>query len=313
MGMISKSAISDYGFGNQYTTTTSFGAQGGVSGGGFTAGESGSQAEGNNEYKKTIRPVTIKQATEATQAHPDADFKIDGAEVAQICIVGQVRNISQLTTFITYKLDDGTGEIEAKYWLERDALHAANPGGDDAMDTTGGGGGSTTAKSSATSQIVVGSYVKAWGKLATFNNRRNFTAHVIRPMKTNLNEFHCHFLEATAAHLYFSRGPLTAKGEAGGDKPGLEQGGTAAAAVAGAGAGSTAANGKVLPPMSPLARRLYQTLMETPQSNEGLHVQTLSGIMSLPVSEVYKAAEELLSNGLIFTTVDDNTWAILEF
>lgn len=33
----------------------------------------------------TLRPVTIKQIIDATQAHPDAEFRIDGAEVSQVC------------------------------------------------------------------------------------------------------------------------------------------------------------------------------------------------------------------------------------
>lgn len=34
--------------------------------------------------KDTLRPVTIKQVLEATQAHPDADFKLDGQEMTQV-------------------------------------------------------------------------------------------------------------------------------------------------------------------------------------------------------------------------------------
>lgn len=33
----------------------------------------------------TLRPVTIKQIIDATQAHPDADFKCDNSSLSQVC------------------------------------------------------------------------------------------------------------------------------------------------------------------------------------------------------------------------------------
>ncbi|KKZ66845.1 hypothetical protein EMCG_07450 [[Emmonsia] crescens] len=244
---------------------------------------------GGGYAKNSLRPVTIKQTLEATQAHGDADFKIDGTEVSQVTFVGQVRAISHLTTFVTYKLDDGTGEIEVKLWLEKNAV---NPTGDD-MDTG-------DAPRPSESEIQVNGYAKVWGKLNNFNNRRNFVAHVIRPI-TSMDEYHCHFLEATAIHLYFTR-----------EQAGGQQGEKPLADAANA-AGADPLGGKALPPMSPLARKVYETLSNTPQSNEGLHVQNLASLMGLPVGEVYKGGEELLSHALIFPTVDDNTWAILEY
>ena len=79
----------NYGYGGNYSTT-SYGAQGGADGGGFVAGsgESGSQDTpgGSKTYgKDTLRPVTIKQIIDATQPHPEAEFKIDGTEVTTVC------------------------------------------------------------------------------------------------------------------------------------------------------------------------------------------------------------------------------------
>ncbi|QSS58850.1 single-stranded DNA binding protein p30 subunit, partial [Histoplasma capsulatum] len=210
--------------------------------------------------KNSLRPVTIKQTLDATQAHGDADFKIDGTEVSQVTFVGQVRAVSHLTTFVTYKLDDGTGEIEVKLWLEKNAV---NPTGDD-MDTG-------DAPRSSESEIPINGYAKVWGKLNNFNNRRNFVAHVIRPI-TNIDEYNCHFLEATAIHLYYTRGPVG--GHLGNERP-------LPGATHPSGGGPLA--GKTLPPMSPLARKMYETLSNTPQSNEGLHVQHLASLMGLPV------------------------------
>lgn len=209
--------------------------------------------------------------------------------------VGQVRNISNLTTFVTYKLDDGTGEVEVKFWPDKDDVPDVDP-----MDT---GTGTGAEKPPQKQEVRVNGYARVMGKMGTFNNRRNVTALVVRPI-TDMNEFHCHFLEATAVHLFFTRGPQGGKPEGAG-------------AVGGATDGAVAAGGapgeKALPGMSPMARKMYQVMSSTPQSNEGLHVQQIATEMSVPVSEILRAGEELINLGQIYTTVDDNTWAILDF
>ncbi len=60
------------------------------------------------------------------------------------------------------------------------------------------------------------------------------------------------------------------------------------------------------------ARRVYQALRSSPQNNEGLHLQNIAAQLGMQVSEVLKAGDELVGHGKIYTTIDDNTWAILE-
>lgn len=35
--------------------------------------------------KDTLRPLTIKQILDAQQPHPDADFRVDGDTITQVC------------------------------------------------------------------------------------------------------------------------------------------------------------------------------------------------------------------------------------
>ncbi|EXJ65948.1 replication factor A2 [Cladophialophora psammophila CBS 110553] len=278
----------NYGYDNQYTT---YGAHGGADGGGFVAGEpQSSPAAGRGGYgRDTVRPMTIKQILDAEQPHPDADFRCDGEPFSQVTFVGQIRSISTQPTNITYKIDDGTGLIEAKQWIDGESTHAEK------MDLD-----------SNKPKLVEDGYCRVWGRLKAFNNKRHVGAHVIRPI-TDYNEINYHLLEATAVHLFFTRGPATAQSNG-------QQRDTAAAGMMGNGmrqdfAGAT--DGQ-LGQCSPLARRIFATLKNTPQSNEGLHVQMIAATMGLSTSEVYKGAEELVAAGKIFTTVDDNTWAILD-
>ncbi|KAI9367449.1 hypothetical protein BJX61DRAFT_304472 [Aspergillus egyptiacus] len=260
----------------------------------MTTSPAGGKTEGNNT---TLRPITIKQALDATQPYPEASYQIDGQDVGSIVFVGQVRNISTQATNVTYKLDDGTGEIEAKQWI--------TPGGDDSMDTTDDTGKDGKDRNG----IEVNGYAKVFGKLKTlFGDRKVINTHCVRPL-TDINELHFHFIEAAAVHLFFTRGPPPSAGGAGGRDATTTYGG---GGVDGGGAAATGGNDR-LPAMSPAARRVYNLLKNEPQSNEGLHVQLIAAKLGLPTPDVARAGDELLTAGVIFSTVDEQTWAILEY
>ena len=191
-----------------------------------------------------------------------------------------MRSISKQTTNVTYKLDDGTGIIEVKVWSDSDAP-------EDPMDTD------------SKSKVAEDVYCRVWGRIKAFNNKRHVGAHVIRPI-TDYNEINYHLLEATAIHLHFTQGP-----------PAGQTGGAKAVNGAGAQQGYDGGASNGLPSMSSYARKVFQALKST-DSNEGLHVQMLSQSTGMPPNDVYKGAEELLGTGIIFTTVDDNTWALLD-
>ncbi|KAK0311265.1 Replication factor A protein 2 [Friedmanniomyces endolithicus] len=285
-------------YSNNYTTT-SYGAQGGANGGGFMPG---SQSNGDNASttkrgygKDTLRPVTIKQLLDAHHPHPDAEyFMIDSSETTQVTFVGQIRNISLQTTNVTYKLDDGTGTIEVKVWIDAEAF-----GGEEGEGGGGGGKG----------KPVEQGYARVWGRLKAFNNKRHVGANIIRPIQ-DYNEVQYHLLEATAVHLHFSRGPPeqldSAKGQGNGAAAAAANGGAAQQQQGGAG-------GQLLPAgTSMAARKVYQAIRSTPQSNEGLHVQQIATAAGLEMAEVLRGGDELMNLGLIFTTVGEHTWALLE-
>lgn len=204
-------------------------------------------------------------------------------KLVQISFIGQIRNVSTQATNITYKLDDGTSLIEVKQWIDSDAADSAAPAYNEDQ------------------------YVRVWGRLKAFNSKRHVGAHVIRAVD-DYNEISMHLLEATYVHLFFTRGPPTgaAGGAGGGDGGGMfvDQGATNASGMG--------AMAKQLPPMTPMARKVLNLLQTTPQNNEGLHVNNIAQQLSVSSNDVFKAGDELLGMGLIYTTVDDETWAVLE-
>lgn len=162
--------------------------------------------------------------------------------------------------------------------------------------------------------MIENEWARVWGRLKAFNDKRHVGAHVIRPV-TDKMEITYHLLEATYVHLYFTRGPLEqpnkggANGQGGGNESYDGQGGN----QSGYGASDTTANGRAMPTVSQSARRVFSILQSSPQNNEGLHVQNIAASLQMNVADVMKAGDELLSHSMIFTTVDDNTWALLEF
>lgn len=246
-----------------------------------------SQAGGRGYGKDTVRAVTIKQILHAHHPHPDADFKIDGDVVTQLTFVGQIRNISTQTTNITYKVDDGTDIVEVKQWVDSEANQ-------DQMDTD-----------SSKPKLAEDGYCRVWGRLRAFHDKRHVQAHIIRPI-TDYNEINYHLLEATATHLFFTRGP---PGNAGDNaQRGMGQHGETDENQ------SMQGGGRGLPSnLTPRAKAVYTYLRNSPQSNEGQHVQLIASNLRMEVNDVYKAAEELVEAGLSYTTVDESTWAVLDF
>ena len=157
-------------------------------------------------------------------------------------------------------------------------------------------------------RLIENEWARVWGRLKAFNNKRHVGAHVIRPIADKM-EIQYHLLEATYVHLYFIKGPLDQikqENGADGNAYGQDQAGYG-------GSGDTTINGRQMPNVSVAARKVYQTLKNSPQNNEGLHVQNIAALVGMNVADVMKAGDELLSHSMIFTTVDDNTWALLEF
>ena len=232
--------------------------------------------------KDTLRAVTIKQLNEAQQPYPDAEFRIDNAEITQVTFVGQIRNISTQATNHTFRLDDGTGNIEVKQWIDPDSR--------------------TEGQDTKISGLVENAYARVWGRLKVFSEKRHVGAQVIRPI-TDHNEVQGHLLEATVQHLIFTRGPV-----GGGEGQGQGQGGQA-----NGGGENGHAGGKTLPAgMSVGARKIYACIQGAEQTNEGLHMQDIASRLGMELADVGKAGDELLTQGLIYTTLDDETWAVLD-
>ncbi|KUI68263.1 Replication factor A protein 2 [Cytospora mali] len=276
-------------------SNTSYGAKGGDNDGGFVYGGSQSGSQGGQGGAKgfadeSLRPVTIKQLLDLEEAYPGADFAIDGHPITQVTIVGQVRQVNPQPTNITYRLDDGTGVIDVKKWVDADKQEDADP------------------------KYALDQYVRVWGRLKSFNQKRHVGAHFIRAVD-DFNEVNYHLLESTYVHLYFTKGDPAAAAAAqngGVDGNAGGAGGDSMFVDSYAGNGGSESNAK-LAVCSPSAQRMFKFLAETPGGNEGVHLNLITSSTGMTTREVLNASDELLGQGLVYTTVDDETWAILDY
>ncbi|KAI1813206.1 replication protein A, subunit RPA32 [Poronia punctata] len=272
-------------YGGGYTSTSYGGAGGGggggEDGGGFMWGSQGGSQSGVKPINdESLRPVTIKQIIDAEPAYAgDASFRIDGLDVKQVTIVGMVRAINPQTTNITYKIDDGTGVIEVKQWLDAD-------------------------KGESDPAFKEEDYVRVWGRLKSFSNKRHIGAHVIKPVR-DFNEVNYHLLEATYVHLYFTRGGVPGGAAAGGMGAGGGGGDGGDSMFVDGGNGSYNS-------YTAKAKRMYDYLRKSGASTEGVNIHVIARESGMTVQEVMGAAEELLGYGTIYSTIDDETFGILE-
>jgi len=55
-----------------------------------------------------------------TATHEDDTYKVDGAELANIKIMGMVAAIEEHSTNFNFKVNDGTGVMDCKQWIDRE-------------------------------------------------------------------------------------------------------------------------------------------------------------------------------------------------
>ncbi|KAK0641640.1 putative replication factor-a protein [Cercophora newfieldiana] len=263
---------------------TSYGAQGGDDGGGFTMGgtQQGSQGGGSKFADDSLRPVTIKQLIESEESYPGGPLAIDGVPVTQVTLIGQVREIKEQTTNVTYRVDDGTGIVDVKKWIDAERSD---------------GGANTT--------FQLDTYVRVFGRLTAFNGKKHVGAHFIRAIE-DFNEVNYHLLDATYVHLYLTKGAPGAGGGGGGG----DAGGDGMFVDGSNGAHSAAPSRLNL--CKPNAKRVFK-FMQGASDNDGCGAAAIAQGTGMSVTEVIQAADDLLGQGLIYTTLDDETWAVLDY
>lgn len=264
-------------------------------GGGFMPSQSGA---GNNEYGTAaggggkraggqdggLQPLTVKMIEQAIQKPGDDAFYVDGLEINNVTLVGMVHNKDERNIDTSFMLDDSTGQIEIKRWID----------GQDSYEYT------------EMQSVQNSMYVRVHGHLRTFQNKLNVVAFSVRPI-TDFNEVTFHLLEVIYVHLSHTR----------------SKGGVVGAASALASPIATGQNGIYGPPKIPVAassipggnakeecQKRVHSIYEEPASlqiEQGLHVdQVVQRMVGFSRPQVREAIDFLVNEGYIYSTIDDD-------
>lgn len=132
------------------------------------------------QTRHTLSPVTIKQVNDATQPVIDGDFKIGNVTLNMISFVGVVRRVDNQTSAVTVTVEDGTGTIDIRKWIDDKVTLAA--------------------QEAEMYAAMENKYVYVTGALKVFNNKKAIQQAVIREI-TDHNQVLYHMLYAVSNHL----------------------------------------------------------------------------------------------------------------
>ncbi|KXS18114.1 nucleic acid-binding protein, partial [Gonapodya prolifera JEL478] len=268
---------------------------------------------------QTLRPLTIRQLLSASQPIPDQPFRLDGAELSQVTFVARILDVQEQSTNVTYKVEDGTGEAEVRWWLD-------------------GGEGDWMARRRA--QLVANTYCRIVGHFRSFNNKKSLVAFSVRPVE-DANEITYHNLAAISVHLYLTRGTPGVTGGAANTSDGLGSemdmgiygglgggmgmgggiGGMGSTGVGGSiGVGGGAPQPQYAQPAQSVDIRgdftpIQQAILRAAKrstTSEGVNIYTVANACRTFATEqdVRNAVEFLIGEGHLYSTIDDNHFKV---
>lgn len=110
-----------------YSIAMDYGNFGNYGDGGFN--QDAQYSEFNNSQRQLVRsaliPVTIKQIHDSTQPVPDGEFVINNVSLKMISFVGIIRKVDNFTSGVTVTIEDGTGSVDIKKWVDEAVVSAA--------------------------------------------------------------------------------------------------------------------------------------------------------------------------------------------
>ncbi|WFC93816.1 Replication factor A protein 2 [Malassezia brasiliensis] len=259
----------DNPFGQNYST-----GGGNMGGGGFFGGANGSQEGGRRVGTNSLRPVTVRQVLNASQPHSDAPFTFDNAELSQVTLVAWIQNISRNATNVSYTLDDGTGQLDVRQWI------------DNSMD-----------EGAKVDEFHTNEYVRVLGEVKSFNNKRSVTAASIARLEDH-NEYLFHQLDVIYTHLQLAKGSGASTKALGHNQDASAYDDTSVAIDA---------SSADLSHLTPLQRRIYSAITaEAPDYPEGVDVQQIvARCKNADPAQIQDAIDELANDGYIYQASDE--------
>ncbi|CAI9098488.1 OLC1v1035147C1 [Oldenlandia corymbosa var. corymbosa] len=250
--------------------------------GGFSATQNndGSLSSAKSRDAQPMLPVTVKQISDAVPSDDKATFVIDGVDVKHVMLVGMAFEKSQRVTDVSFVIDDGTGRINCHRWVN------------DTVDT------------SEVDLLSDGSYVRVHGLLKAFQGNKQIEVFAIRPV-TNHDEVSCHFLSCIHYHTYISKkNGVTISSQPHSSTPAVSTTMTGVQnSFSDHFSGQQSTNGHKG------IDQMVLEYLERPMSQaqeKGVHKNEIASNLKLSMDKISEVIETLESEGLIYSTIDEN-------
>lgn len=243
--------------------------------GGFSTG--GNYGEYNNSQRQQTRsslsPVTIKQINDATQPVPDGEFVINNVSLNMVSFIGVIRKVENSTSALTITVEDGTGSIDVRRWIDEKLA--------------------TAAEEAENFMALENKYVYVTGALKEFNLKKSIQHATIREI-TDHNEVIYHMMYSILNHLE-AQGLLGTN-----DAPKKEQDGLF---VSNDGdMGSDRNNLSV-------ADNIYALIAQNTNSMpEGVPTSWISDNLNVPIDSVRETCQQLSEAGKIYQGYDEGSY-----
>lgn len=264
--------------------------QGGDTGGG--GGFGGSQSASQNQTpsrgprksydEQTLIPVTAKMILSAkstsSQEGTGSLALPDGRSLHHVKLVGAVRTVENLSTNVAYEIEDGTGLIEVKQWMDDNDCSAVQEMKEQAAKDA--------------------QYLRIIGQIKDYDGKKSLVAHSVRKIADG-NELTHHFLEVVYSAEKFARADRIG-GMAAPVSMAQAASTPLAAAATGGGAGGDALKDQVL----------NYIKVEGESLEVGAPVGKLVQMLSANYgeSQVRAAIEDLASEGHIYSTINEDNY-----
>ncbi|KAL6216383.1 hypothetical protein ACLB2K_009606 [Fragaria x ananassa] len=274
--------------GSQFDASSAFGGGGFMSSQATQFGGDSNSSSARSRESHGLVPVTVKQISEAHQSGDEkSNFVIGGADVANVSLLGMVFEKVEKTTDVSFTIDDGTGRIKCRRWVN------------EAFDST------------EMEAVEDGMYVRVNGNLKVFQGVRQIGAFSVRPVK-NFDEVAFHYIECIYNHLRLQKlqGIAVNQPQPMGSSvytPVKSEPGGYQTASSNQLSGQFTADGR---------KSVHELIIEymrlQPSSTNGTSTQELSQRLNLPMEKIMDAIRPLEADGELYSTIDEFHYKIAD-
>lgn len=226
---------------------------------------------------------------------------VDNQQLHHVKIVGLVLGMQEFSTNVTYQIEDGSGRIDVKVWIDKD--------GTDAF------------AAEKRRMCQENTMVRVIGSLREYEGKRHVLAYDLSPI-TEFNEVTHHFLETIHVHLRNKKGPASSSSSSSSGAFGAHAGGGVpmmTSPMGATGSSSFVPMGGVGMPGQRLQMgredQLWTQLMEVFQEHSshdevGLALQSAFHYLrqknpNATMEKVRETVQRMSEEGLVYTTIDE--------